>query len=516
MDRLLKIEPEQVVLHFEVRRRCAGTFILRNVIDTMPVAFKVETTAPKKYGVKPSNGVIGPFGIAIVEIMYYAHFGLPKEYPFIQDQFLVKSLVVPASARYKTVPKEWFSCKRRQVYSDTSLRIVMIGAGILRNLVSTGSMESVREVLEREVDVDSVDEQQGKTAMHVAIANRRPEMVQLLLEFGANKEIKNNNGQTALQEAVLLQDSLSAELLLAKGADTEAKNPAGCTALHSAVTEGNLNIVFILLNYGADVNAILEDGRTPLHLAAANGDKDCVRLLMDRDAKLDARGRADGSTALHKAAARGDVALVKLLLSRGAEKKALTCDGKTPYDLAAEAGHRSLYDMLKLGDELRFGSRQGDLKMVRQCVNQGASVDGQDQYGWSALHYAAFKGHTDIVKYLIEKGADMECRDDEGYTALHCAIEADRKNVLQVLITKGAKVDVTVNQGCSALQIAQKMNCIGLIPLLLKQGNMKLKENFEENLSTQKEKFSIVRMKSSRNFRKTSFFFLDCKSVAVV
>ncbi|KAJ7549694.1 hypothetical protein O6H91_07G063000 [Diphasiastrum complanatum] len=517
MDRLLRIEPEEVVLHFEVGRRCAGMFILRNVMHTMPVAFKVLTTAPRKFGVKPPNGIIGPLGIATVEIVYGAHSDLPENYPFIQDQFLVKSVLAPVGARYETAPNDWFSCKQRQVYSDMSLRIVMVGGSILRSLVSTRSMELVREVLEREVDVDSVDEQQGNTAMHVAIANRRPEMVQLLLEFGANKEIKNREGHTALQEAVLLQDSLSAEVLLSKGADIEAKSPAGCTALHFAVDNKNLELVQILLNHGADVNAFLENGRTPLYLAAANCDTDCVRLLMDRGAKLEAKG-SNGSTALHKAAARGDTVLVKLLLSRGAEKKALTCDGKTPYDLAAEAGHRRLYDMLKLGDKLRLGSRQGDLEMVRQCVDQGASVDGQDQYGWSAMHYAAFKGHTDIVQYLIEKGADMECRDEEGYNALHCATEAGHKNVIQLLITKGAKVNVKVKQGSSALQIAQKMKYTGLIQLLSEQGNTKSNETSEENpefFDTKKENSSSVAMKSSYGFMRTSVYDPDRQCVRV-
>ncbi|KAJ7143449.1 hypothetical protein O6H91_Y553500 [Diphasiastrum complanatum] len=81
MDRLLNIEPQEVVLHFEVGRRCVGMFVLRNLMHTMPVAFKVQTTAPKKYGVKPPSGIVGPLGIASIEILYGPHSDLPGNIP---------------------------------------------------------------------------------------------------------------------------------------------------------------------------------------------------------------------------------------------------------------------------------------------------------------------------------------------------------------------------------------------------------------------------------------------------
>ncbi|KAJ7543580.1 hypothetical protein O6H91_09G044100 [Diphasiastrum complanatum] len=513
MDRLLAIEPKEVVMHFEVGRTCVGVFNLRNLMHTMPVAFKVQTTAPKRYVVKPPNGIIRHLGVAIVEIVCQPQSDLPDEFPFMQHKFVVKSVVAPAGAPdHGAIPNDWFCSRKRHVYSDTSLRVVIVGGCILRSLAATGSMENVREVLERDVDVDSVDKLQGLTAMHFAIAKRRPEIVQLLLEFDPDLEIKNKQGHTALQEAVILRDSLTTEVLLAKGANTEAKNPAGCTALHYAIGRRSLAVVRMLLNHGADVNATLKDGRTALYIAALKRDKACVKLLIDQGAQVEARG-PDGLTPLHNAAARGDGALVKLLLSGGAETEALTPDGKTPYDLAAESEHEDLYDVLKIGDELRSGSRKGNLETVRQCLRQGAFLNGQDQNGWSALHCAAFKGHINIVKYLIGKGADMECRDEKGYTALHCATEAGRTHVAQLLITKGANLNAKIKKGATALQIAQSMNFTGLILLLSEQSDhRKSNDSFEfckESFDPKKENSIPVQMKASHNVKKTMFSMLD-------
>ncbi|KAJ7560103.1 hypothetical protein O6H91_04G113600 [Diphasiastrum complanatum] len=505
MDRLLAIEPNEVTIHFEVGScKSSGLLHITNLMHTMPVAFKVETTATKKYGAKPSTGIIPPLGVTSVEITCTPQSMLPEEYPFTSDKLIVKSVLVPSDgAQQDCVRSEWFNSKKRQVFTDVGLKIVLVGGGILRTLVSgAASMEDVREVLERDVDVNSVDEL-GNTAMHIAISKRRPEMVQLLLEFGCNLERANKSGYTALHEAAMIGDALVTELLLNKGAISDARTQSGHTAIHHAVGRGHHEVVRILLEKGADVNATSNDGKSALYIAAVNGDRVVMKLLMENGADVEARG-PDGSTALHKAAARGHLSMVRLLLSWGAEVDVVNRQGKTPYDLAAESGHEHLYDMLKMGIVFRSAARKGDLKTVRQCLSQGAQVNGQDQHGWTALHYAAYKGHTEIVSYLIEtKAADIESRDEEGYTPLHCATEGGRKDIVQLLISKGVNLDVKIKQGSTALQIASALNLPGLIRLLSEgsRGRSLISESVHGSVpaSNQKDTTSVVqKVRSSR------------------
>ncbi|KAJ7554440.1 hypothetical protein O6H91_06G140500 [Diphasiastrum complanatum] len=500
MDRLLAIEPNELTIHFEAGRKSSGLLHVRNLMHTMPVAFKVQTTAPKKYVAKPSTGIIPPLGVTTVEITSSLRSELPEDYPFTSDKLIVKSVLVPGdSAHQDCISSEWFSSKKKQVFTDAGLKIMMVGGGILRSLVSAASMEYVREVLERDVDVNSLDEL-GNTAMHIAISKRRPEMVQLLMEFGCNLERANKSGYTALHEAAMVGDALVTELLLNRGASIDARTPSGHTAIHHAVGRGHLEVVRILLEKGADINATSKDGKSALYIAAVNGDRKVMKLLMENGADVEARG-PDGSTALHKAAAGGQLAMVMLLLTWGAEVDVLNCEGKTPYNLAAASGHENLYDMLKMGNMFRSAARRGDLKTVRQFLSQGAQVNGQDQHGWTALHCAAFKGHTEIVSYLIEKKADVESVDEEGYTPLHCATEAGRKDIVQLLISKGVDLDVKMKHGFTALQIASSLNSPSLTRILSEGRARRLvSESVRGSMSAsnQKDTALVQKIRSSR------------------
>ena len=45
----------------------------------------------------------------------------------------------------------------------------------------------------------------------------------------------------------------------------------------------------------------------------------------------------------------------------------------------------------------------GDVKAVREAVEQGADVKARNEYGVSALWIATGKGKLDVVEYLVEK-----------------------------------------------------------------------------------------------------------------
>ncbi|KAG6541623.1 hypothetical protein Mapa_017016 [Marchantia paleacea] len=470
MDRLLILDPQDLTLRFEVGKKAVGMVQLTNVMHTMPVAYKIQTTAPKKYTFKPPHAIIPPLGKVTVEIAMNPQNELPESFPQSSDKFTVKSVVVPGGYSSEAVVSvDWFTAKRKAVFSDTRLRVFLVGGGILRDLVSRGAIEEIREVLDHEPSVIDATDDSGFTAMHVAVSMKRPELVQVLLEYKANLELHNKAGQTPLQLAAQSGEALITELLLAKGAKTEATNQSGWTALHCATVKGHCEVMKLLIEGQANIDAHIRDGRTAIHMAVAEGHKHCVNLLLEKHCNVDARS-ADGGTALHMASARGHVALVKLLLERGANKDVRNSRGRTPYDDAADAGQTLLFDLLLLGDNLRHAARRGELKTVKKCVKQGAVVDGDDQYGWTALHRAAFKGRLDVVKFLLEKGADLKHKDEEGYTALHIAVESGHKEVVHLLVKKGAYVNEKTKKGLTALQLATAMNYVGIVRILLEGG----------------------------------------------
>ncbi|KAH6756702.1 hypothetical protein C2S53_001104 [Perilla frutescens var. hirtella] len=487
MDRLISLEPSNVVtVRIEGGQKCSGLITLRNVMYTMPVAFRLQPVNKTRYSVTPQTGIILPLTTLTVEISYQLppNSPLPHRYPHCDDSFILQSVVAPGaplknpSSTYDSVPSEWFTNKKKQVYSDSGIKIMFVGSHILTHLLTKGYtyIDEIREVLEKSDPTwkaaDSVDSD-GNSLLHLAIAHCRPDLVQLLLEFHPDVEAHSRSGSSPLEAAAAAGEALIVELLLAHKASPERSESSTWGPLHLAAGNGHVEVLRHLLLKGANVNALTKDGSTALHLAVEERRRDCVRLLLANAARADVRNARDGDTPLHVASSLGDEQMVKVLLHKGANKDVRNRAGKTAYDLAAENGHTKLYDALRLGDNLCVAARKGDLRMVLRLIENGAAVNGRDQNGWTALHRAAFKGRVDVARALVEKGIDANAKDEEGYTALHCAVESGQADVIELLLKKGADVEARTNKGVTALQIAQSFNYSGIVRLLVRGGTMK-------------------------------------------
>ncbi|XP_068650583.1 protein VAPYRIN-like [Aristolochia californica] len=482
MDRLIKLEPSNVVaIRVEPGQKCYGELTLRNVMYTMPVAFRLQAINKARYSVRPQSGIISPLCTLTVEITYLMPPGstVPDSGPHSDDSFLLHSVVLPGAAvkepssTFDSVPNDWFTTKKKQVFIDSGIKIIFVGSPILAELVAQGAMDQVREVLERSDSswrpADSVNST-GQTLLHIATARGRADLVQLLLEFEPNVEARNRAGRSPLEAAASAGEALIAELLLARRVSTERAPSSPWAALHFAAGGGHLEVMRLLLLKGANVNAQTNDGRTALHLAAEERRRDCARLLLASGAWTDVRDSTSGNTPLHVAAAGGDEQMVKLLLQKGANKDVRSRIGKSAYDLAAESGHSRLYDVLRLGDSLCVAARKGELRAVQRLLDTGASANGQDQHGWTPLHRACFKGRIDVVRALLEKGVDLDTRDDEGYTPLHCAVEAGQAEVAELLMKRGSDVNARTNKGITAVHIADTLHFSGIARILTQGG----------------------------------------------
>ncbi|CAL9147959.1 unnamed protein product [Musa hybrid cultivar] len=490
MDRLINLEPSsQVVIRIEPTQKCCGELTLRNVMYTMPVAFRLDPVNRLRYAIRPRSGIIAPLATLLVEFTYLLPLDspLPDSLPRCDDRFLLHSVVVP-SASLKvpasisdSIPGEWFTNKKKQVFIDSGIRIFFVGSAVLTRLVEDGLMDSVREVLERSEPewraVDSVDSE-GRTLLHLAIAKCRPELVQLLLEFEPDVEAADRNGRTPLEAAAAAGEALIAEILIARRASVERSRGSDLGPLHLAAAAGHAEVVRLLLLNGAAVDAPAADGRTALRLAAEGRRHDCAKLLLKAGARVDARGGADGGMPLHAAAAGGDEAIVKLLLTRGVAgiKEVRNAAGLTAYDLAAEGGHVRMLDALRLGDALAMAARKGEVQAAARLVDRGAAVNGRDQHGWTALMRAAFKGRVEAIRVLTDKGAEVEARDEDGYTALHCAAEAGYAEAVEALLRRGADIGARTAKGATAAEIAASHGYDGIVRILARGSTAPLVE----------------------------------------
>ena len=218
------------------------------------------------------------------------------------------------------------------------------GATILWEAINQGKYTVVRELLERGLfDVNATDEY-GQTLLHRVVnkfrrgpsgSRRTEEMVDLLLEFGANPNAVDNLGQTPLH-LINKQSSRVVRALLEAGGDVNAVDNLGQTPMHTS-NWGSHEVGRILVEAGGDINAVDSYGRTPLHIV---GQREARRtdFLLRAGANPNAVDD-EGRTPLHGAALMVRAGWIHgeemfdLLREAGADPNVVNKKGRTPLDV---------------------------------------------------------------------------------------------------------------------------------------------------------------------------------------
>ncbi len=183
-----------------------------------------------------------------------------------------------------------------------------------------------------------------------------PDVVQALLEAGADANAADSEGRTVLMRACKHGQAEVVELLLKAEADVNTGNypnsagimtsgELGWTALMFAASGGHTDIACLLLD--ADANLTDSDYVwTALMHAAGNVHPDVVRLLLGASADPNVADDENGRTALMEAAEHGCVETVRLLVEKAANVNAVGWNGCTALSLATESGQMDVVSLL--------------------------------------------------------------------------------------------------------------------------------------------------------------------------
>ncbi len=95
--------------------------------------------------------------------------------------------------------------------------------------------------------------------------------IEMLLAAGADPDIRDSEGNTALHRVVTLEEEELVELLLEHGADVNARGDGGARPLHCA---GTTEIARLLLEHGARADVPDDEGRLPWILQALEREKE--------------------------------------------------------------------------------------------------------------------------------------------------------------------------------------------------------------------------------------------------
>ena len=177
--------------------------------------------------------------------------------------------------------------------SPLHLAVLIDRPSVARRLMSCG------------VEIDLCDHL-GNTPLHIACREGNTKMADLLLtpikyeEVSKNKSgiqyrkipqdlnIRNFEGETCLDIAFRNENNELLELLIEKGADVDQRClKTGRTLLYRACAKGNLYLVKYLIVKNCNVNARAYDGSTPFDIARAGKHWQIAAILAQRGAESD-------------------------------------------------------------------------------------------------------------------------------------------------------------------------------------------------------------------------------------
>ncbi len=150
--------------------------------------------------------------------------------------------------------------------------------------IARGDADDVRRHLDRDASLANGSERARMRPLHQAILRRRPEIVRLLLERGADPRLPDGSLRSPLQMAVERGDLAVVDSLLRAGAEVNGRDKAGWTPLHHAGAKNQLPIARRLIEGGADPTILSQLGGTALHEAAVGGGPELLRLLIESGA----------------------------------------------------------------------------------------------------------------------------------------------------------------------------------------------------------------------------------------
>lgn len=150
---------------------------------------------------------------------------------------------------------------------------------------ATGDVERARKLLDEDPSRANAFAEDGFHPLGLAAFFKRPELVRLLLERGADPAPPSANPQafTALHSAVATdaggRDLGIVRALLEAGAPVSARSGSGGTPLHTAALLGDTEVAELLLARGADPRTASKDGKTAIDLARAQGHAELAELM---------------------------------------------------------------------------------------------------------------------------------------------------------------------------------------------------------------------------------------------
>jgi len=244
--------------------------------------------------------------------------------------------------------------------------------------VKSGNLNIVNLLLDKGADIN-IRNSVGYTALHAAIHRDNGPLIKLLLDRGIDPNIPGHKGENSLSFALDRQDRLDAilpsviELLVQNDVDPNSPDQNNQTSLFYAVKRSNAPLIQFLLNNGANVNHLDNRRRNVLYyeIDSVEPSINIIKLLLDNG--------ADPNNALRIAIIEEvDMNIIRLLIEKGANVNYVDTKGENILGLVLYTKPEIIRLMLDSGaipnaDNMKWVMGRNDLDTLRLFLAAGAS-----------------------------------------------------------------------------------------------------------------------------------------------
>lgn len=337
-----------------------------------------------------------------------------------------------------------------------------------------GQLDLVEEILGKGVSIEREGSLFCGTALQQAARSSTVEMIQFLLDKGADLKNRDQNGNTALHYSLENPDKSVLEFLLKLGMRVdEEKKPK-------------------------DFRAKSESGITPLAYVTVHGQIKNLEVMLKFAKKIK---KSVLSHALFCLPADEDLAIeaFRLLEAEGASLKS-----KNEYD----------------SNILSFYSERGEApKLLNELILAGVDIDQKDKIGSTPLIYSVACNHPQNVNTLLKNKADVEIKNNFGRSAFHYASGDERSEVLGLLLahTSSRKrfykvINERDHEGYTPLHLAAIEGRRAQIQMLIEnKASLTKKSRKKENvLHLAKFKFEMLQILTEKKLLEKIINQADC------
>jgi ankyrin repeat protein len=362
-----------------------------------------------------------------------------------------------------------------------------------------------------------------------AALHGKQEIVEWLVNMGANHQARSAHGSTALMDAAHNGHLNIVKFLYRNGASLDSFDSEKVRAIHLAAAGGHLDLVQFLEENGVAIDQPDAFGKTPFLHACSGGHLKVTQWLKEKNVNLLATGGCYDklNTSLHLAAQVGNLNLVKWLVEV-CHLNILARNQKnaTAIDFAHAVGHEEVVAYLtnqlhhhhtsqvsddvvmELENALEVNDIPTSKKLLESILHSPEKINFP--YNSTPLHYVAASGLIELAQYLVMLGADVNAVTEVGRTPLHYCTFKEKLEMAKYLQSVGANPRAVDVNGISCLAIARKTQNPNLINWFARfEGDPRLQGLATPPPSSSSSQFSLLSCFSDSTPSSSSQFLLD-------